>query len=378
MENPQNNKTFFILLTVIILFSSTGILFSQSNMHWQWVENDTVFNRSGISGLWPGSIAKFVDVDYDGQPEVVILSRYGMQLYKRNENTVRNTWTLQPEFFNISPLKGNYGFEFADLDHDGQLEFITASTHFCIWENTGTVQNPVWQWDSLMYRISFVPEQDVYYLKFPELVDFDGDGDFDLCGSRENPGEFSYTLMYYENVGSDSIPIWRADTTFFENFEQGYGSIRPSFADIDNDGDFDLFYISQIEGIRFMQIYLNAAEGDSIKWIKINFRYPHQDFQNFFVYAYDWYDFDSDGDLDLLITNGSLSLLYLENIGTPTDLRFKEFPETWGDFDSGRDSQPILYDFDKDGDFDLTLVGFQGGFIDDYMIIHSYEQTGDG
>ena len=378
MKIRKIKKKFFIFLTLIILFSTTKSSYSQNNTHWHWVENDTFFNRSGISGLAPGSYAKYIDVDNDDQPEVVLLSRYGIQLYKRTENTECNTWILQPEYFRgISPM-GNKGFEYIDLDHDGQLEFITAADHFYIWENSGTMQNPVWQWDSLMYRISFVPELDRYYLKFPELIDFDGDGDFDLCGSRQNPGEFSYKLMYYENVGSDSIPIWKADSTFFENFELGYGSIRPSFADIDNDGDFDLFYISQIEDVKYMQGYLNISKGDSVKWERFEFPAPHQDFQYFFVYAYDWYDLDSDQDLDLLITNGSLSLLYFENIGTPTTMRFNEFPETWGDFDSGRDSQPILYDFNNDDDFDLTLIGFQGGFIDDYLIIHGYEQTGDG
>jgi hypothetical protein len=67
-------------------------------------------------------------------------------------------------------------------------------------------------------------------------------------------------------------------------------------------------------------------------------------------------DLDGDGDLDLVVGEGSGTLNYYRNIGTRTAPVFELVSDEWLGIDPGRRSAPHLVDIDGDGDLDL-LVG---------------------
>ena len=72
----------------------------------------------------------------------------------------------------------------------------------------------------------------------PTFTDIDGDGDLDLfIGDNINRD-----VYYFENTGTSNNPIFAAATTNpFGLTPPGQSYVYPTFADIDNDGDKDLF-----------------------------------------------------------------------------------------------------------------------------------------
>ena len=65
----------------------------------------------------------------------------------------------------------------------------------------------------------------------PAFADLDNDGDYDLI-----VGNVTYTLVAYENTGTKSSPTWTAKSAWNLTTSDSSG---PAFADLDNDGDYD-------------------------------------------------------------------------------------------------------------------------------------------
>ncbi|WP_246844041.1 FG-GAP-like repeat-containing protein, partial [Hydrocoleum sp. CS-953] len=69
----------------------------------------------------------------------------------------------------------------------------------------------------------------------PTFADIDGDEDLDAF-----IGESDGTIYYFENDGSGNFTEVTGSGNPLNNVDVGYGS-KPTFADIDGDGDFDAF-----------------------------------------------------------------------------------------------------------------------------------------
>src|SRR4051812_45133081 len=69
----------------------------------------------------------------------------------------------------------------------------------------------------------------------PTFADIDGDGDLDACIGRSDG-----TTQFFRNTGSTSAPSFVAEGANFGLTDVGY-SASPVFADIDDDGDLDAF-----------------------------------------------------------------------------------------------------------------------------------------
>ncbi|MGB1019460.1 MAG: FG-GAP repeat domain-containing protein, partial [Chitinophagales bacterium] len=142
------------------------------------------------------------------------------------------------------------------------------------------------------------------------FVDIDNDGDFDAFS-----GEQGGTIKYYENTGTNSSPTFVEQTGAnnpFDGIDIGNKS-KPTFVDIDNDGDFDAF--------------IGGYTG--------TFKY----YEN---------------------TGTNSTATFVEQTGTNNPL---------GGKDAGSSSAPTFVDIDNDGDFDM-LSGEFGGFF------KYYENTG--
>ena len=90
------------------------------------------------------------------------------------------------------------------------------------------------------------------------FVDIDADGDFDLI-SGDGTGADEGRLVFFENTGSATNPVFVDQTGVngnpFDGIDVGNNS-TPSFADFDNDGDFDLIVGEETGGINF---FLNTG-----------------------------------------------------------------------------------------------------------------------
>jgi large repetitive protein len=76
-------------------------------------------------------------------------------------------------------------------------------------------------------------KDDIGYNAAPAFADLDNDGDYDLL-----IGSWQSVSNAYENTGTTSSPTWTAKSAW--NTPDIGDLEAPAFADLDNDGDYDL------------------------------------------------------------------------------------------------------------------------------------------
>ena len=136
--------------------------------------------------------AEFVDIDDDNDFDIVIAD--GPNYFWEYENTgtasAANFVTPTSHTTGLGYQSGNGQPAFADLDNDGDQDFICGShlPDIYININTGTSAIDSWGGQTLLINYSWGS---------PELYDFDGDLDFDLF-----IGNVDGTIDYYENQGT--------------------------------------------------------------------------------------------------------------------------------------------------------------------------------
>ncbi len=174
------------------------------------------------------------------------------------------------------------------------------------------------------------------------VADTDGDGDMDIFIAGATGSNLSATL--YENLGADQYSA--KEGTPFAGVSEGWAE----FADVDSDGDADLFLMGEIlSGTRIARLYLNNGSGNFDVAVG-------NTFTGLSMGACAFSDIDSDDDLDLITTG-------LDNLGNPkTVLYINDGP---GNFIEHSDSildnlgegALTFGDVDNDGDEDLILTG---------------------
>ncbi len=121
----------------------------------------------------------------------------------------------------------------ADLDGDGDGDVLSGfgSGDFAYFQNKGSAKTPFFAGNEINpFGLSALPGN-----SNPALVDLDDDGDFDLfCGSSNG-------LYYFENTGSPAVPNFASPVQAPFSIVPPQGVNIPEFADLDLDGDFDLF-----------------------------------------------------------------------------------------------------------------------------------------
>ncbi len=218
-----------------------------------------------------------------------------------------------------------------DPDNDGDWDLVISPNisleiddDQCaqLWENQGTVDNPLWALasDNWIHDGTI----DVGRGAIPILHDMDGDGDLDLAvGNKERYEGVNTTptdLALFENIGTVTEPTFKWKTWSAIDFSfNGIESAHPAFGDIDGDGDTDVIVGDELGLLHtysneagpgmwpiwnLNQLAIEGAEGEVI------------DVGQFA--APQLIDINSDGLLDLITgeKNGTLSL-YL-NCGSPT------------------------------------------------------------
>ncbi|MEK7865777.1 MAG: FG-GAP-like repeat-containing protein [Planctomycetota bacterium] len=135
--------------------------------------------------------------------------------------------------------------------------------------------------------------------------DLDGDLDFDLVvGNLAHPRfiEFSNKTAILVNGGKERGYAFR-DAFAESGVEYEETHSDASLADMDNDGDLDL-YLTSIYRERPSFLYRNDGE---MKFAKVTWRSRTVAFNG---WGHAWLDYDNDGDLDLLVAgNGQVRLL---------------------------------------------------------------------
>lgn len=320
----------------------------------------------------------FVDIDNDGDQDVFVGEKLGTVKYYENTGSAASPVFTERTGAN-NPFDGvaANGYSkpvFANIDNDSDMDAFVGeqSGQIRYYENTGTEDAPVFT--ERIGANNPLDGFDVGTHAVPVFVDMDTDEDLDaISGSATGP------LKYYENIGSKTSPVFVERTGYLNPIDDAISNqySTPAFADMDNDGDMDLFH-----GWNYGSVYYY----ESRPLVEENGNFTLQYGSSNFLNGLDagrtskpvFVDIDKDGDMDAFSGNYDGNIKYYENIGNSVSPDFTERTgvnnpldavQVWGDTGGGY-SAPAFADIDDDGDMDF----FVGGY---YANVDYYENIGN-
>ena len=196
----------------------------------------------------------FGDIDADGDLDMLLGSWSADVALYRNTGTATDARFVVEDSSVVSLTRGsNSTPALGDLDADGDLDLFVgeASGTLNYYRNAGSPHAPNFVLESDNFN-----EIDVGRRSFPTLVDLDVDGDLDLVVGTDS-GE----LAFFRNIGTPEAAVFVADPSFALTAD-GYAT--PAFADIDSDGDLDLFVGGIGGGLLFYENGRVPAGGDPV------------------------------------------------------------------------------------------------------------------
>ena len=257
-----------------------------------------------------------------------------------------------PRFLDQIDLGSESFPAFADTDGDGDQDLYLANkisaensrtSVLLFFENTGSVSNPSF---AVRDSLNLIPA--FHYA--PVFDDLDADGDLDMLLGTWNDG-----IAFYRNAGTKERPEFKLDQEGFVKLTRG-SHTTPALADIDADGDKDLF-VGETSGT--FNFYQNTGTAEAPVFELVSDEYAGIDVGRRSVPTFR--DVDNDGDLDLIAGSEAEGLLLFENTGSPETPRFESGIPFFTQV--APVATPAFVDIDGDGREELFVGSVGGGLM---------------
>jgi hypothetical protein len=262
------------------------------------------------------------DYDNDGDPDVVVGAYGEPALYRNDGGTLVRTSTVLPAYledpgFSTLDL---HSLSWADHDNDGDLDLLLPSVlsgfefePAKLLRNDGPGAGDAWTFTDVGAALPVAPNA------LGAWADLEGDGDLDLLLGNVSPYGDDFLEVYRNEAGE--LALASTDLAFIR-----YG--MADWGDVDADGDLDIVYGGNMDrpdgtGETLVRILFGDGQGGYTPFDVVQqFQSPEEPWLDF--NAVTWADYDSDGDMDLLVSGEWLgdgeifgrSLVYANDAGT--------------------------------------------------------------
>ena len=266
------------------------------------------------------------DMDGDGDLDIVLASTFDDTIaWYENDGAADPSWTAS----DITTTFDNpWGVYVDDVDGDGDLDVVSAVANddTIAWSENDGAADPSWTTSEI--ATTAINPRNVH------VADMDGDGDLDVVATSLDDD----TVSWYENDGADD-PSWTA-ADIDTNSDGAFGVYVD---DMDDDGDLDIVIGSAYDDT--IAWYENDGAADP-SWTKSAIDTSADGARNLHVG-----DMDGDGDLDIVAASADDdTIAWYENDGAANPAWTKSV------IDSSLDAALSVYPADLDGDGDLDIV----------------------
>lgn len=350
LEKMQYKMGVKLASTTLALMLVSALGYSQS------------FNSAGFLKGYPAtvdvgdsSVPAFADIDGDNDLDLYIGCSIGNICILENDgnNNFNYTGNLKADGSEIE-LEGHSSPAFFDLDKDGDLDILVGNDDGKVkaYENNDGQFSFLGNLKADGFDIFFPGEEGGDRIHI-ELADLDNDSDLDLY-----IGNYSGQITIFNNNGNNIFS--KQGFLQADNVNIKVESLAaPTFVDLDNDDDLDL-YLG--EGHGTIHVFTNDGNGNFSEIEKLQADGKEiADFGSFVDPVFE--DLDNDGDSDLFLGNGTGNIVVFKNDGNSTFARSGHIQANGVSVSIGYLSMPEFADIDNDGDLDLYLGGI-GGYIE--------------
>jgi hypothetical protein len=327
--------------------------------------------------FWINAVAP-ADIDGDGALDLAVIGFYVVYnesaehilVVFHNDGPAAGGWTFTEQRVPLGGVSaGASDLAWGDFDNDGDPDLAVGSEGATVvYRNeAGSLSAATTTPPELPGYLEDSGYTGAYDLRSITWADVDNDGDLDLLVPSVFDGQtFEFSTRLLRNDGPDGSGGW--------TFSDTGGAVDPTahaqsaWADDDGDSDLDLFLtnVDPYMETGFVKRFENTPGGfvgQDLLGIRVEYGLA------------DWGDYDADGDLDLLVSgnvqeeDGTFDTVlrtYRNDGGTYTPTTLVDAPNAdWLDLHAA-----TWADYDSDGDMDLLVTG---NFVGDGEIVGKSE-----
>ncbi len=332
---------------IIFTTNDGGIVFSQYYTGNYFINLARAYGVDGYPDDYTYSAA-FADLNLDSYPDLIVHSAYARPDPTVYINSPNLPFTRLPGNSNLSANSGSFtNFIVADYTNDYYPDilasfFDTTGTSLVLYKSSKAQQFTKFNSFRIPYSVKNTPTRNL------SASDIDADGDIDIdvtyyYGTQNLPGE-DYVL--YNSLCGEKLKIDSSASKYLRAWNQ-----QSIFADFNGDGKNDWFSVNCWRKSKLLIAGKNGYSDES------EIRLKESKENNFKVASA--FDYDNDGDLDLLLNNeiGLLNIYQNDGRGYFSDvtgLLLKNISEL-NNFYYGSSRTIYTGDFNNDGYQDIFL-----------------------
>jgi large repetitive protein len=313
----------------------------------RWVISDQTYFQIDVGS---NSVPRLIDLDGDGLLDLIIGNFAGRVIRYMNKGTQQAAvFRLASTRFGSAKTEQNAVPAFFDWRQNGSYDMILGGQNgklqLLLSPGPKADENAIWESDEkALFAFDF------YSHSHPYFMDYNGDGKPDLLVGNEH-GDFRLLINQgTEGVGAD--PNAMVDNSIDPQtgslvVEEVEGPLRIEIEDMIEDSD--------AEPREFFTIETLAPLTTRVEPVFVSTPIVLVRNQTITRSVPTFGDLDQDGSLDMLIGTAQGRVLYYQNVGSDTESVFQLISEDYLDTGRLKNTAPLLYDLDGDGDLDIIL-----------------------